>query len=254
LELRFGLLRETTPKYGSYSYKSLRPTTNDTSPAAKAIHTAATSKQKSRKTVNALVHLDVDAMARNSGLGRAEIVSKLQEWNDRGLIDLRTKEVINIYRITRAFPPPAAEQKTMLEELYTELEAREKQDLDRMEEVNDLITGQGCFSRRLAEHFGDSLPDEKEECGHCTWCKTHQPVNLIISPPPVFDQKRFKQVLIAVPERDDARYIARVAFGIGSPRATANKLSKNAVFGSMEDHDFQVCPLGSRKKLLARHN
>ena len=43
-----------------------------------------------------------------------------------------------------------------------------------------------------------------------------------------------------VPVRDDARLLARVAFGITSPRVTAMKLSKNPVFGSMATSDFMV--------------
>ena len=35
-------------------------------------------------------------------------------------------------------------------------------------------------------------------------------------------------------------YLARVAFGISSPRVTSEKLSKNAVHGSMDKCDFEV--------------
>jgi hypothetical protein len=47
-------------------------------------------------------------------------------------------------------------------------------------------------------------------------------------------------VLDAVPDRDDARYLARIAFGISSPRVTRAKLGKDPVFGSMEEYDFGV--------------
>lgn len=60
----------------------------------------------------------------------------------------------------------------------------------------------------------------------------------ITRPPKAWDSKAFAKVLQACPDRDDPRYIARVAFGIGSPRVTAAKLSKHQVFGSMEEHDF----------------
>ena len=92
----------------------------------------------------------------------------------------------------------------------------------------------------MAEHFGDGLPDGNAECGHCSWCVTKKPVKVIKPEPKPFDDAVFQKVLKAVPERDDARFLARVAFGIGSPRVTAAKLSGTTVFGSMEAYDFRI--------------
>jgi hypothetical protein len=62
-----------------------------------------------------------------------------------------------------------------------------------------------------------------------------------VTPPSVpFDAAAFRLLLQVVPERDDARFLARVAFGISSPRVAMAKLSGSRVFGSMEDHDFMV--------------
>ncbi len=233
LELRFDLLRETTPKYNSYSYKSLVTTGRDTTLAAKAIRAIA-------KKASSLTHIDVDRAARTNGLSRNEIVAKLNAWHDKAYIDLRTSGVVNIYRVLRDLPSTGEEKARIIDELYAELELREQQDLNRGQEVMDLINGSKCFSRTLAQHFGDGLPGGDTECGHCSWCETHKPVKVITPQPWPFDENVFQSVLRAVPDRDDARYLARVAFGIGSPRVTAAKLSSNAVFGSMEQYDFRV--------------
>lgn len=124
---------------------------------------------------------------------------------------------------------------------YKDLEVREKQALARMRSVNELITGRACLARTLAEHFGDSLPDKKQECGHCTWCETKSPVQLVSPPKRSWDSAAFSKILQACSARDDPRFLARVAFGIQSPRVTKEKLNKDKVFGSMEDHDFMVC-------------
>jgi hypothetical protein len=63
---------------------------------------------------------------------------------------------------------------------------------------------------------------------------------MVEAPKRPWDSAAFFKVLEACPDRDDPRYIARVAFGIGSPRVTAAKLTKSPVFGSMEDHQFTV--------------
>lgn len=233
LELRFGLLRETTPKYSSYSYKTISAPSNDLTASAKAI-------KKVASKAATLMHVDVDAAARVHGLSRADIVAKLNQWHDQGSIDLRTSGVVNIYRVLQDLPSTKAGRQRITDELYAELELREQQDLTRGQEVMDLINGSKCFSRSLAEHFGDGLPGGDEECGHCSWCETHAAVKIITPEPRPFDDKVFRRVLDAVPDRDDARYLARVAFGIGSPRVTAAKLSSNPVFGSMEQQDFSV--------------
>ncbi|TKA44138.1 hypothetical protein B0A54_04904 [Friedmanniomyces endolithicus] len=151
LELRFDLLRETTPKYNSYSYKSLVTTGRDTTPAAKAIRAIA-------KKASSLTHIDVDRAARTNGLSRNEIVAKLNAWHDKAYIDLRTSGVVNIYRVLRDLPSTQEEKSRIIDELYAELELREHQDLNRGQEVMDLINGSKCFSRTLAQHFGDGLP------------------------------------------------------------------------------------------------
>ena len=233
LELSFGLLRATTPKYNSYQYIAQGSTQKDTSPAATAV------RKHSKKAVK-WTNIDVEAAAKSSGLHRNDIVDKLQHWNDTRLIELKTGGVVNVFRIMKALPQTAQEKRSIAETLYRELVVREQQELARMQSVIDLICGSACIARTLAEHFGDSLPDGKQECGHCTWCETKKPVERVTRPTQDWDPKAFNDVLAACPARDDPRFLARVAFGIGSPRATGDKLSKNKVFGSMEDHDFVV--------------
>ncbi len=208
-------------------------TGRDTSLAAKAIRAIA-------KKASSLTHIDVDRAARTNSLSRNEIVAKLNAWHDKAYIDLRTSGVVNIYRVLQDLPSTTEEKSRIIDELYAELELREQQDLNRGQEVMDLINGSKCFSRTLAQHFGDGLPGGDTECGHCSWCETRKPVKVITPQPWPFDESVFQSVLRAVPDRDDARYLARVAFGIGSPRVTAAKLSSNSVFGSMEQYDFRV--------------
>lgn len=233
LELRFNLLRATTPKYSKYSYTLLAQPLGDTSPASNAI-------RKATRKAKTLCHVDVDSAAHQAGLPRSEIVSELNTWHDNGMIDLRTSEVINVYRVLNKLPSKPAERQKIADQLYHDLEVREQQDLQRMTQVMGLITGATCFSRALASHFGDQLPDAAQECGHCTWCETKNPVKQIAPLQRDWDSKAFFKVLDACPDRDDARFLARVAFGISSPRVVKSKLNRSPVFGSMEDHNFMV--------------
>ena len=66
-------------------------------------------------------------------------------------------------------------------------------------------------------------------------------------------------VLDACPDRDDPLFLARIAFGISSPRITMSKLSKNHVFGSLAGEDWSMlvkafekaCEEGEWKKVTS---
>lgn len=224
-------MRATTPKYTKYSYKAIRSVNGDKSPAGVAVRNAAT-------LAKTLTHVDIDGAVRKSGIQRADLIAKLHDWNDERLIDLQPSMMVNLFRVQKKWPPTANEVESVVNALYKDLEIREQQTLDRAKSVRDLITREACFAHGLAKHFGDNLPNNALECGHCTWCETHKAVELTKPPVQPWNSKAFSSVLEAVPERDDARFLARVAFGIGSPRVTASKLTRHPVFGSMADHNF----------------
>lgn len=232
LELRFGLVRETTPKYITYQYKELSLPT-DNSPAANAV-------RKLSNKAKTWTYIDVDKASQLRDVTREQVISKLNDWNERGFIHLETKNVHQIYLVLKDLPSTVNDRRILADQVYKELELREQQDLQRMDQVTDLVVAQQCFARSLANHFGDDLPGKAQECGHCTWCETHRPVELKKPPQVPWDSKAFHKVLEAVSDRDDARYLARIAFGISSPRATQAKLTRSPVFGSMEDCNFMV--------------
>ncbi|KAF7931699.1 uncharacterized protein EAE98_004435 [Botrytis deweyae] len=238
LELGHGLIRATTPLYQKYSYVTNdrmyhSKIKSDRSPAAAAIAACGEKKAKFH-------HIDVDAAARRYSLGRNEVIGKLNAWNAEGIIELKASQVVNVYKVTKPLPKTAKEIETIAKTIYSSMETREKQALERSEKILQLITGKACFSKKLAQHFGDELPDGKEECGHCQWCLTHKPVEIQLPPPVPFNTIAFNNVLNMIEERDDPRFLARVAFGISTPRVTAMKLGKSPIFGSMDDHEFSV--------------
>lgn len=108
--------------------------------------------------------------------------------------------------------------------IHAVMQTREQESLKRTDEMLALITGSSCFSAGLAAHFGDSLPDDKNGCGACTWCTTKKPVKAEPPPPVPFNRVSFNRILEVVKERDDARLLAKIAFGISSPRITQLKV------------------------------
>ena len=97
------------------------------------------------------------------------------------------------------------------------------------------------YAQSLAAYFGDDDVVPGGMCGKCTFCMTGSGVEFQPAAKAIPDPARIRQILDACPERDDPRLLARMAFGIASPRLTAGKWSSShPLFGSMVDTDFNA--------------
>ncbi|KAH7062187.1 P-loop containing nucleoside triphosphate hydrolase protein [Macrophomina phaseolina] len=234
IELQFGLIRATTPQYSKYAWVEInqRKLQSDRSAVSIAIQQNAT---KAKKYFN----LDVQATCRAAGVNRADVIRKLNQWNDEDVIELKTSGVEHVYRILQKLPSTATETEAILDKLYKQMQDRERQDLLRTQAIVNLATESSCLSRRIGEYFDDKKDSALESgCGHCTWCETKAAVVMPERQPVPTDSLQVDAILQAVDARDDPRFLARVAYGIHSPRVTKLKLAKSPVFGSLCDHDF----------------
>jgi RecQ family ATP-dependent DNA helicase len=240
LELRFGLLRAITPEYTTYQFEDKgryhAVASSDHSPEARAIYSGSTKAVKN-------LTFDMNAATRK-GLMRADLVRKLDSWNATGVIMLKTSGVMNRYRILSPLPTADEDIAALADDLYADMAQREKDALGRIDQMVGLITGKSCLALGLAQHFGMSLPDGRQSCGHCTYCAWGEATTLTPKPIPPLNAEGVKRVLAACPH-DDPRLLARVAFGIKSPRITQLKLDKNPVFESLADHEFSVSCIGT---------
>ncbi|KAK4690703.1 origin recognition complex subunit 4, partial [Lecanoromycetidae sp. Uapishka_2] len=249
LELRFELIRAITPKYSKYQYiktPSFAALTIDGSRVTEAL-------KKHSSTAKKWTYIDVDTAARNGGFDRAEGVRKMQEWNDRGAIELQPSGVVNRFRILKDFPQGEGAKDDIITALYNQIEAREKSDMDRVRGVIDLITTSGCLSRELARHFGDEDSIPESGCSNCSFCLTKTPIEFIDGDrgrrtDPIDDSK-IQAILSATAVRDDARFLARVAFGISSPRVTSERLNVHELkFTIMSS--FEPSPRASKRRKI----
>lgn len=196
------------------------------------------------KTAKKWTTVDVDSAASIGGFERGAAVKRLQEWHNCGAIELQPSGVVNRFRILKDFPKDEKAKDCIIGTLYERIKERESDDMARVQQVIDLITASSCISRGLAKHFGDEESVPEAGCGHCSYCKTKKSVQFSRDTKQNLrgriDYTKFQAVLAATSIRDDPRFLARVAFGIGSPRVTMEKLGKHPVFGCMEDCDFEV--------------
>lgn len=233
LELHYGLIRAAGSKYTEYKFKTHNAglITTDTDAAARAI-------MKGSKKATTLTHVPIDEIERSSGLSREDLVRKLNQWNDRGAVTITATGVQNIFRIEKPLPSTPQQINSIVSELDKSMGTQERQNLDRTKALIALVTDKKCYSRALAAYFGET-DGLQEECGHCTWCETHEQVQLPNEPPQPPDSVLVKRILEQVPARDDPRYLAKIAFGIKSPRMAQEGIYKKSVFESMNVCDFE---------------
>jgi hypothetical protein len=141
--------------------------------------------------------------------------------------------------------------------MYNRMLKREDESIEKLHQVIDFATGDDCMSsppspclpwiehpilglaQSLATYFGDDDVVPGGLCGNCTFCKTGEPVTFGAKAVTSADPKQILAILNACPERDDPRLLARMAFGITSPRLTNGKWSTNhPLFGTMVNVDF----------------
>jgi hypothetical protein len=233
------LVRATTPKYSRYSYKPSAQfkslIDSDPDPIVQAVLEHSTGR------INKEV--DVDQASTVAGVARADVVRKLQDWSDNGIIKLTPSGVVNRYRMIKPFPRNQEDIKKLIDMAYEQMETREMENLQRCEQVIKLITSPKCFALALATHFGDEASLGDTGCGRCQFCITGKSICMVdskIRKAPVDDQ-RVEAILAACSARDDPRLLARIAFGISSPRAREERCGpRSTVFGSMGDCDFDV--------------
>lgn len=245
LELRWELFRATTPQYAKYQYvktPDFDTNTSEDSSVTKIL-------KETSKTVTKWTHIDVDLAASYARCDRTLVVRKLQEWHNNGAIELQPSGVVNRFRVLKEFPQGNMKKEHLASSLHTYFETSEKDAMARIYNVVDLITARACLTRGLARHFGDEKTVPIAGCGHCSFCITRKPVSFDReqnrSRLGRINEKKFRAILAATTVRDDPRFLARVAFGISSPRVTKEKLGKHEVFGSMDDCDFEVCDTSS---------
>ncbi|KAF2850544.1 ATP-dependent DNA helicase [Plenodomus tracheiphilus IPT5] len=233
MELRFHLFRAAGSMYDRYKYvlKNENVVSNDASAEGKAINKAAVKASK-------WTHVALNELSESTGLVRQNLVRKLDEWNERGLIQLEKEGVQNIFRLERPLPSSPREIEDIIQQLDESMASTEQSNLARTQALLNLITAKRCYSRAIADYFGDSGDGAPSECGHCTYCETHEQVVLPNEPPQPPDSVKVQELLDKVAVRDDARFLAKVAFGIKSPRMTALKIPQLGVFESMNVCDF----------------
>jgi len=178
--------------------------------------------------------LNPDDAARALGVERRRVVRAIEVMEERRLVEVKAGDVRTPYtRMERDFN---ADQVTG--ELLARFDKREEQEILRLRRVVDLIEHDGCQVNSLVRYFGEI---REMPCGHCTWCLSKKRQRLaapslgtIYMPTPEVYAlyNRFPPAL------QSPRQLAKILCGLLSPSAMKLKMTREKLFGSLEQHRF----------------
>ncbi|EMD42135.1 hypothetical protein CERSUDRAFT_129539 [Gelatoporia subvermispora B] len=238
LELDHKYIRAITPFYSVYDISArgsgLQAILKDNSQASQAI-------RKYWRTKVGGYQIDVVDTAKFSKLDRSELARTISGWEMDGHITTKPSQIRARYLIVNPMIKTVEGIKELANKIHQGMLSREEEAVQKLQQVIDLATGDDCLAHALATYFGDSDAVPGGMCGQCSFCVSGSGIEFRRKVSTVVDPMRMRAILAACPERDDPRLLARMAFGITSPRLTANKWStSHQLFGSMVDVDFNA--------------
>lgn len=236
LELDHGYIRAITPFYSFYEITPLNSSRifSDNSQIGKVIRT-----YWRRKSATGKHEIDIVDAASRAGVDRADMARHISNWELDGSAEVKASQVRARYTLLKPFEKTAASIRALADEMHTRMLKQEEDSVKKLRQVIAFAIDDDCLAHNLAKHFGNEDAVPNDMCGSCTFCTTGQSVEFTLKSPTVVHPKQIQAVLDACPIRDDPRLLARMAFGVTSPRLTANKWStSHTLFGSMVNVDF----------------
>ena len=232
-----GWIEETTPVYSQYQFVPLQTAQEILSNFDERRKQFLTTIFKQVTKARKLCTIDIDQAARESGSDRMRVVKAFDYLAEQGLIELKPSGLMHRYhRLKRSENSDA-----VIDDLCDRMKHREKRDLERLGDVIDQATAEGCQVSRLGAYFGEPL---EAGCGHCSRCLEKTPtVTDLARPQPDMAETLWQQAERLCDQHPKAlgsvSRLAKFLCGISSPKLTREKLTKNSLFGAFENVSYR---------------
>ncbi len=109
--------------------------------------------------------VDFDSLYRQHQAERGRVVKALDWFQERGWIELESKQMTEVYALVDASFDP----QQLSVELHGYFQQQEASEIARIHAMLDLFASDQCLSQRLATYFGDNKAPQR--CGHCSVCR-----------------------------------------------------------------------------------
>jgi len=237
LEL-LGVLRQGTPFYAGYEARPLRPLgevfarfPGERGEFLSRIFAAA-------KKGRVWYSLDPADLASRIGSDRERVVRAMEYLDEQALVELRASEPrVRFARVDDS----GSEKRTLVGALAQRFQRREELEIQRLQQVLQLVEHPGCQSAALVAYFGENL---EAPCGHCGFCESGFAPGLPgvpVAPPidNVVNVEELAEVCAAhVAALGAARQQARFLCGLSGPAFAQARLSRQSLFGVLEERRF----------------
>jgi ATP-dependent DNA helicase RecQ len=184
--------------------------------------------------------LDFDALYRDHGAERARVIKALDYFQEKGWVELESKQMTEVYALLDAEFDPVA----LAEQLHGHFRAHEASEIARIQAMLALFESCDCLSRRLALYFGDAQAPER--CGHCSVCRGR--VATLPAPPdrPPLSGRDAQALCAAFSETHlqhagqmpSRECLTRFLCGVTTPLFTKLKARQLAGFAALEDYPY----------------
>ncbi|MCF5710099.1 RecQ family ATP-dependent DNA helicase [Pseudomonas syringae] len=184
--------------------------------------------------------VDFDALYQQYGAERGRVVTALDYFQEKGWIELESKQMTEVYSLLRSdFDPEALSR-----ELHAYFSEHEATKVARIHTMLEVFASDQCLTHRLAQYFGDH--NAPERCGHCSVC--HGQVAHLPEPPALqpLQDRDFEQMcgdfirkhLDYSGQPPSAECVTRFLCGISVPLFTKLKARATAGFAELEDYPY----------------
>ena len=181
-------------------------------------------------------YVDIEGILNNYDTDRKRIITALEYFEEKGWIELQSKQAIEVYDIkTQAFNIDRVTEK--INKLFKN---KEEHDIQRIHNMIRFFESDACISKKLAEYFQENLA--KEYCGHCSYCKSGKVKiqhSTDLKPLSDFDFEEItKELIRAVGEHLSILNLTKFLCGIYTPVFSKLRIKKLPYFGIFERYPF----------------
>ncbi|WP_407293574.1 RecQ family ATP-dependent DNA helicase [Stutzerimonas zhaodongensis] len=184
--------------------------------------------------------LDFETLYQQYGADRARVVSALEYFQEKGWIELESKQMTEVY----ALLDPSFDAEALSSDLHAYFKQHEASEITRIDNMLALFECTECLSQRLAAYFGDL--HAPQHCEHCSVC--HGQVAQLPEPPALLPlseidvdarcadfSERYRQLKGTAPS---AECLTRFLCGISVPVFTKLKARQIPGYASLEAYRY----------------
>ncbi|AKF48605.1 RecQ family ATP-dependent DNA helicase [Pseudomonas fragariae (ex Marin et al. 2024)] len=184
--------------------------------------------------------VDFQAMYQQYGAERGRVVKALDYFQEKGWIELESKQMTEVYSLLRS----DFDAQALSIELHDYFAHHEATEVARIHTMLDVFASDQCLTHRLARYFGDH--NAPERCGHCSVCIGE--VARLPEPPALepLANRDFQQLCSEfihkhqdyTGQRPSADCLTRFLCGISVPLFTRLKARATSGFAVLEDYPY----------------